>query len=201
MSWNVMFCHGARRAAPLSARFAEAASARILHVVPPSRFVLPRSVPPPPARPCGGTLFRAYRAPARPRVGAGAVRAPDCARETADAPVPFASAGVFFRGPSHVLRRNAKGGPASRLSLLSSYYTFPICQVMMRIFPEIFGQTGNISASPAPSPGGSAPISPRAPPGRPSLPRRGRGAARRPPGCGGRASRRLRASAGRRPRR
>ena len=138
---------------------------------------------------------------ARAPVSAGAVRAPDCARETADAPVPFASAGVFFRGPSRFLRRNAKGGPASRLSLPSSYYMFPICQVMIRIFPEIYGQTGNIAASPALLPGGSAPISPRVPPGRPSPPHRGRGAARRPPGCGGRASRRLRASAGCRPRR
>ena len=76
------------------------------------------------------------RAPAP--VSAGAVRAPDCARETADAPVPFASAGVFFRGPSRFLRRNAKGGPASRLSLPSSYYMFPICQVRMRIFSEIY---------------------------------------------------------------
>ena len=35
---------------------------------------------PPPAAPGGGTLIRAYPARARARVGAGAVRAPDCPR-------------------------------------------------------------------------------------------------------------------------
>ena len=35
---------------------------------------------PPPAAPGGGTLIRAYLARARARVGAGAVRAPDCPR-------------------------------------------------------------------------------------------------------------------------
>ncbi len=81
MSWNVMFCHAARRkchglswsAAPP----VPPPPVRIPHAVPPSRSV-PFS--PPPAPPCGGTLFRAYRARARPRVGAGAVRAPDCPR-------------------------------------------------------------------------------------------------------------------------
>ena len=58
------------------------------------------SVPfsPPPDRPAGGSLFRAYRGRARARVGAGAVRAPDCAREAEDAPLPRVSQGFFENG-------------------------------------------------------------------------------------------------------
>ncbi len=48
---------------------------------------------------------------ARAGVGAGAVRAPDCARETAHAPRPFVPAGGFF-GPQPVaFRRNAERRP------------------------------------------------------------------------------------------
>ena len=71
---------------------------------------------PPPAARRGGTLFRAYRVRAPARVGAGAVRAPDCARETADALLPSLPAG-FFSAPAAVLRRKAKSGPGSRLSV------------------------------------------------------------------------------------
>ncbi len=105
---NVMFRHG-----PPGLRFRCRLSVSrmpFLHRVP------SHSVPfaPPPARPAGGTLFRAYRARACPRVCAGAVRAPDCARETADARLPSTHAGVF-EAPAALLRRNAKGGPGSRL--------------------------------------------------------------------------------------
>ena len=57
---------------------------------------------------------RAYRG--------GAARAPDCARETPDAPRPSVPAGVFFAAPSRrFLQKKPKGGPGSRLSLLSFY--------------------------------------------------------------------------------
>ncbi len=73
----------------------------------------------------GGTgvpVLRAFRVRARAGVGAGAVRAPDCARETQDAPRPSVPAGVFFAAPSRLLSAETpKGGPGSRLSLLSSY--------------------------------------------------------------------------------
>ena len=60
------------------------------------------SVPfsPPPARPAGGSLFRAYRGRARARVGAGAVRAPDCAREAEGTPFPCVSQGFSKTTPS-----------------------------------------------------------------------------------------------------
>ena len=66
----------------------------------------------------GGTgvpVFRACRvcgrARARAGVGAGAVRAADCARETAHAPLPLAHAGGFF-GPQPVaFCRNAERRP------------------------------------------------------------------------------------------
>ena len=58
---------------------------------------------------------RARSRPPAP-VGAGAVRAPDCGRETADARLASAPAEAFF-GPSRILRRKAKGGPGSRLSV------------------------------------------------------------------------------------
>ena len=73
-------------------------------------FIPFRSTPfrPPRRRfvPCGGTLIRAYPArapaPAGARVGAGAVRAPDCPRprdaRTQDAPVPSAPQGLFGAG-------------------------------------------------------------------------------------------------------
>ena len=67
-----------------------------LHIFPPSH-----PVPPPGCTQAAGPCFaRIARAPARARgraFRAGAVRAPDCARETADAPVPSAPAGAFLR--------------------------------------------------------------------------------------------------------
>ena len=80
------------------------------------RVPFPRAIPRAIARACARGCGRAYRG--------GAARAPDCARETPDAPRPSVPAGVFFAAPSHILRRNAKGGPGSRLSLLS-FYTIP----------------------------------------------------------------------------
>ena len=64
---------------------------------------------------------RAYRG--------GAVRAPDCPRETAHAPRPPVPAGGFFAAPaSRFLQEKRKGGPGSRLSLLSFYHTSPQVQ-------------------------------------------------------------------------
>ena len=54
-------------------------------------------------------LPRAFRARARPRVGAGAVRAPDCARETEGAPLPCVSQGVFEHGAARPWRRRRNG--------------------------------------------------------------------------------------------
>ncbi len=59
----------------------------------------------------GVSLFRAYRVRARAGVGAGAVRAPDCARETAHAPRPSVPAGVFFAAPAIAFCRNAERRP------------------------------------------------------------------------------------------
>ena len=90
MSCSVMV----RRAAPLSACLAEALSSAscipFLHRVSfrPRRRRLA----------CGATLFRAYRRCARARVCAGAVRAPDCAREPdAGRTSPVRSVGGFSR--------------------------------------------------------------------------------------------------------
>ena len=54
-------------------------------------------VPPPPTG--SGSLFRAYPARVRARVGAGAVRAPDCAREAEGALLPSASHGFSKMAP------------------------------------------------------------------------------------------------------
>ena len=56
------------------------------------------------ARACVRGRGRAYRG--------GAARAPDCARETADAPRPSVPAGVFFAAPSHrFLQKSRKAAP------------------------------------------------------------------------------------------
>ena len=52
-----------------------------------------------PAPTGSGSLFRAYPARARARVGAGAARAPDCAREAEGAPLPSASYGFSEMAP------------------------------------------------------------------------------------------------------
>ena len=65
-------------------------------------------------------VSRVSRVRLRPRVGAGAVRAPDCARETADARLPSVPAGAFF-GPSRFLqkrKRRPRKPPLSTLILL-----------------------------------------------------------------------------------
>ena len=57
---------------------------------------------------CGGSLFRAYRMCSRARVRAGAVCAPDCAREAnAGRTSPVRSVGAFF-APA---RRAGRSGP------------------------------------------------------------------------------------------
>ncbi len=68
---------------------------------------------PPPACPASGTLFRAYRGRGRASVGAGAVRAPDCAcarepRRRAHVSRPFLR-GLFSR------RREPEGETAPRM--------------------------------------------------------------------------------------
>ena len=71
---------------------------------------------------CGTTLFRAYRMCARACVCAGAVRAPDCAREPcAGRTCPVRSVGVFFRTGA---RRETKRPPdaASSCLILPRFY-------------------------------------------------------------------------------
>ena len=139
------------------------------------------------------------RAPAP--VSAGAVRAPDCARDSGrTCPVCFRR-GLFSRPQplsAQKCERRPRKPPLSTLIILH-------VSNMSTQDEDIFRNlclNSECYYFPCPcQPGGSAPISPRVPPGRPSPPHRGRGAARRPPGCGGRALRRLRASAGPRPRR
>ena len=95
-----------------------------LHIVPPSHCV-----PLPSVRTAAGLGIPRRRDPfcarilrARPcaggRVSAGAVRAPDCARETADALSLSLPAGAFFR-PQPLLpsAEKPKGGPGSRLAI------------------------------------------------------------------------------------
>ena len=89
----------------------------------------PSAPPPAWATPSGGTVFArvsCVRACARPRAScAGAVRAPDCARETPDARRPFVPAGAFF-GPSHCFpaQKSGKAAPEAAFSLPPSYYSF-----------------------------------------------------------------------------
>ena len=68
--------------------------------------------------PCGGTLFRAYRAqacgPARAPVGAGAVRAPDCARARGKR---RAHVSRLFRQGFFSHRRETGGKAAPRMPL------------------------------------------------------------------------------------
>ena len=113
---NVMFCHarpfppGCRRGPPLGLRRGSVAVMRA------SSFQAKGGT--------GVSLFRACRAPARAGVGAGAVRAADCARETAHAPLALAHAGGFSAPSRSLSAETPKGGPGSRLSLLS-FYTMP----------------------------------------------------------------------------
>ena len=111
VSWNVMFCHVRRASGSGVACPYPACRSSIAFC----------SVPfaPPPARPAGGTLFRAYRARpcagGRARLCAGAVCAPDCARETADARLPSTHAGAFFgpsRSPAQKRQRRPRKPPS-----------------------------------------------------------------------------------------
>ena len=69
--------------------------------------VLPFDPVPLPLQARGGSHFRAYRARAGGRVGAGAVRVPDCARETADARLPSVPLGFFRAGAKQETERPA----------------------------------------------------------------------------------------------
>ena len=70
---------------------------------------------------CGAALFRAYRMGARARVCAGAVRAPDCAREpSAGRTSPVRSVGVFRAGAKQETKRPADA--ASSCPILSRFY-------------------------------------------------------------------------------
>ena len=118
MSCDVM---GARGGLRLAAGFAAGARrGRLRSFVPPSRQRAGRGVPVSRAIARAGVRGRgrAYRG--------GAVRARDCPRETAGAPRPSVPAGVFFAAPSQSLSaEKPKGGPGSRLSLLSFYTISP----------------------------------------------------------------------------
>ena len=112
---GVAKCH----AMSCSPCFLRCSAVPFLHIVPPPRSVLLRSV-----RPAAGSSRRAgpfiarICVRARAGVGAGAVRAPDCPRASRPqgAPLPSVPAGAFFAAPAALLRRKRKGGPGSRLS-------------------------------------------------------------------------------------
>ena len=132
---NVRFCHGPPHLPPApfpSCRSAVSGPGRVL----PSRtaarpilrsfhpsafrmsFLHPVSfhfVPfsPPPACPASGTLFRAYRGRGRAGVGAGAVRAPDCA--CAREPKHRAHVSRPFLGGFFSRRREPEGETAPRM--------------------------------------------------------------------------------------
>ncbi len=100
---DVMFCH----AGPFPPGCGEGfgGGGRLQSLMPPSGLRAGRA-----------SLFCARFAWARGRaragVGAGAVRAPDCARETAHAPRPSVPAGVFFAAPAgRFLQKRRKAAP------------------------------------------------------------------------------------------
>ena len=143
-----------------------------LHIAPPSRSVPLPAVRAAAARLPGaaGPFLRAYRAcapaPVPARVSAGAVRAPDCARETADARLLSVPAGAFF-GPSHCfpVHRKAKRRPRKPPSLYSSF----ILQLSLQSSP-LAGKYENFS--------NFLPQADRRRPGCPPLPRGRQGAER-----------------------
>ena len=97
-----MFCHEACRV-PLR-KPCRSAAVPVLHVVPPSHFA-PFAPPPVSGE---ASLFRAYRMCARARVCAGAVRAPDCAREqTQGARLLSVPLGFFRTGARQKAKRPA----------------------------------------------------------------------------------------------
>ncbi len=96
---------------------------------------------PPPARPANGSLFRAYRARARAGVGAGAVRAPDCAREAERTPLLSVS--------QVVLNRRQRGGkrPPDAASFLRPHIAtgFLYVNLLQDIFLGIIEQTSGLA--------------------------------------------------------
>ncbi len=117
VSWHVMFFM------PPPKLCGSVPAYRSLHRVP---FRSIPSAPPAWTPPCGGTLFArvsCVRARARQCAScAGAVRAPDCARETAGALLSSPPAGAFF-GPSHCFpaQKSRKAAPeAASLTLHST---------------------------------------------------------------------------------
>ena len=94
-------------------RFREDASPRPRFRVPACRSSIPfRSSSPSPALPAAGPLFARNRGRARARVGAGAVRAPDCPRPrvgpSAGRTSPVRRVGGFFRAGAN---RGGKAAP------------------------------------------------------------------------------------------
>jgi len=77
---------------------------------------------PPPGSPGRRTLFRAYRVRARAGVGAGAVRAPDCARARGKCRAHLSRA--FRWGFFAPARGNRRSGPRIPLPPVPSYHNF-----------------------------------------------------------------------------
>ena len=121
ISRNVMKCHVLSCSSHRRRRFA----ARFLHITPPSRSA--------PFRRRGVPLPRAFRVRACPRVGAGAVRAPDCAREAQGARLPSVSRGFSRTGAD-------AGGNGLRTPLPSVpfYHNFLYVKLKTRIISEIY---------------------------------------------------------------
>ena len=143
-----------------------------------SRFV-PSA--PPPAGPCGGTLFRAYRTRSPAPVGAGAVCAPDCAcarepRRRAHVSPRFL--GDFFApAPARTARRPPDGRP-DRLNMAT---IFPESSSFRNYYGKL--RTGSFFRSYQP-PNSLASAS-GSPPGPPPRMRRRRQPNRPPPGKAG----------------
>ena len=139
-----------------------------LHIVPPSRSVPLHSVRAAAGlgAPSGGTVFArvsCVRACARPRAScAGAVRAPDCARETPDARLPFVPAGAFF-GPSHCFpaQKSEKAAPGAAFSLPCILLQFLSSQAPggrnMKIFLLCRHSGRRVSTGPGPPAAGTTP--------------------------------------------
>ncbi len=122
MSWNVMFCHVPGRCAA-SARPADASFVPVPHAVPPSRFVPLRSALPAARLPGAAGPCFARNARARARLCAGAVRAPDCAREPQGARLPCVSQRFFETGAT------GRAAPGKRLRM-------PPLRVIYRHWPS-----------------------------------------------------------------
>ena len=110
---------------------------------------------------CGASLFRAYRMRARARVCAGAVRAPDCAREPgAGRTSPVRSVGGFFAP----VQRETKRPPdaASSCPILPQFYGGQaLIGNYFIIHERIATSVPKTSSSPTPDP-----LSPGSPPHR-----------------------------------